>query len=77
MGIRVLICESDSQVAIELVNQPVNKFHRYACMIEGMKLLLNGNWEVEIKHTFREGNGCANGLAKLGAQGSEVFRAWR
>lgn len=32
------------------------------------------NWDVEVSHTFREGNGCTDGLAKLGAKGSTGLR---
>ena len=70
------ICESDSQVAIKLVKEPLNSFHLYASIILRIKDILMRDWEVEIHHIFREGNMLADLLAKKGAQGRERLVYW-
>ena len=33
---------------------------------------LNRNWEVSVKHTYSEGNKCADGLVNLGAKNYNI-----
>ena len=42
-------------------------FHRYTCVIHEIKRLLHREWDVTLEHTLREGNSCADFLAKEGA----------
>ncbi|MCI39825.1 hypothetical protein A2U01_0061057, partial [Trifolium medium] len=35
--------------------------------------LLAKDWRVKVIHTFREGNACADYLAKLGARNLEAY----
>jgi ribonuclease HI len=73
MNIKELWCYSDSKNAIKLITEPVDVWHHYAAIISNIKDILNRDWQVLLHHTFREGNACADFLAKLGATGSEVF----
>ncbi|MCI66279.1 ribonuclease H, partial [Trifolium medium] len=41
--------------------------HRFANEILCIRTLLSNDWEVTLSHTLREGNACADVLAKLGA----------
>lgn len=66
-GYRRLTCYSDSQIAIDLLKNEVPKFHQQAALICSIKDLLQRQWEVSILHTLREGNQCADFMAKLGA----------
>lgn len=72
-GMRRLVCYSDSAMAIELVRAPVAVLHREAALIANVQALLAKEWEVELLHTLREGNGSADVLANLGATKQEQF----
>jgi len=66
MGIEDLVCFSDSQLSVNLITGAVSKFHAYAVLIQDIKDLL-ASQNFNIRHTLREGNQCADFLAKLGA----------
>ena len=42
----------------------------------GIKYLLARKWEVTLTHTYREGNMCADWLAKKGAMGNKSLIYW-
>ncbi|GAU11445.1 hypothetical protein TSUD_344360 [Trifolium subterraneum] len=74
LNITDLWCYSDSVAAIKLLNEHVDEWHPYyAAIITNIKDILNRDWRVTILHTFREGNACADYLAKHGANNNEVF----
>ena len=75
LGIRDLIYELDSSCIIELVRSPINPFHIYACITAKVKSLLARYWEVDLKHIMREGNTCANWLAKCGGKEATYYYA--
>lgn len=66
-GFRSLICYTDSQNALQLVLDDLNIWNRYASVIQSIKDMLRRNWDVRLAHTLREGNACADFLAKAGA----------
>lgn len=66
-GHRNVICYSDSLHAINLIQAPLNAWHVYATIIRNVKDLLNLPWNVQLTHTLREANACADFLAKHGA----------
>ena len=72
MGIKDLVCFSDSQPSINLITRVVSKFHVYAVLIQDIKDLLASR-NFTIFHTFREGNHCADFLAKLRASSNVGF----
>jgi ribonuclease HI len=57
---------SDSQISIDLILRDDPKFHIYAVLIQDIKDLV-ANHIFSPLHTLREGNQCADFLAKKGA----------
>jgi len=66
LGFAVVACYSDSLLAINTVKEASSKYHVYAVLIHEIKILLSQP-NVSLHHTLREGNQCADFLAKLGA----------
>ncbi|OMP01704.1 reverse transcriptase [Corchorus capsularis] len=62
-GYRVLICESDALVAIDLVRNGDVMIHPLGCLIADIRSLLNREWRCTLQHIYREGNFCADWLA--------------
>jgi len=57
------MCYSDSLHSVSLINGPSMKFHVYATLIQDIKdLIIQSN--TSILHTLRDGNNCADFLAK-------------
>ena len=67
LGIRQLIRNFDSKLAMELVLTGVDGYHKFAALVEDLGLLLARTWVVRVAHTLREGNFCAYGMVKKGA----------
>jgi hypothetical protein len=66
MGISDLVCYSDSLLPINPIQGDTQYYHVYAVLVQDIKdLLTTGNFSLQ--HTLREGNQCADLLAKLGA----------
>ena len=67
-NIRVLTVEVDSlQAHTRITNQtPVGV--RLANLVKERKDLLDRDWDVNIRHTYREANQAADFLAKIGLQ---------
>lgn len=74
-GHRLVECQSDSLDAVSLVTSSVSPYHLYAALIWDIKDLLNRDWVVKIRHILREGNACADLLAKHGA-GQSAALVW-
>ncbi|CAJ2652542.1 unnamed protein product [Trifolium pratense] len=72
-GFTELWCYSNSKSAIKLISETVNTWHRYAAIIHNIKELLARDWRIHIVHTYREGNACADYLAKFGASHPETY----
>jgi ribonuclease HI len=72
MGIDELICFSDSQLSINLITGDASQFHAYAVLIQDIKDILAAH-NFSILHTLREGNHCADFMAKLGASSNVGF----
>jgi ribonuclease HI len=66
-GFRRITCFSDSLQTVNLIRDGVSAHHRFANEVFSIRQLLDRDWEVVIKHTLREGNACADVLAKMGA----------
>jgi ribonuclease HI len=65
-GFRNILCYSDSLQAVSLLKNGVSPHHQFANEIQRIRHLLSKDWTVAIDHTFREGNACADILAKMG-----------
>jgi hypothetical protein len=66
-GYRKVLCCSDTLLAVNLIKQGVATHHRFANEVHSIRQMLDNDWEVVISHTLREGNACADVLAKMGA----------
>ncbi|KAK2393053.1 hypothetical protein QL285_055034 [Trifolium repens] len=69
-GYRKVLCCSDSLFSVKFINEGVSTHHRLANEILRIQKLLASDWEVILLHTLREGNACADVLAKMGASSS-------
>ncbi|XP_024640517.1 uncharacterized protein [Medicago truncatula] len=72
MGISDFVCYSDSLHYVSLINDPSMRFHVYVTLIQNIKDLIITS-KASVFHTLREGNYCANFLAKLGAASDSVL----
>jgi len=66
MHIAELVCHADSLLCIGLITGPAKNYHIYAALIQDIKDMIHLS-NVTIVHTLREGNQCADFLAKMGA----------
>ncbi|KAJ1396220.1 Ribonuclease H domain [Sesbania bispinosa] len=69
-----LICYTDSMYSIRLIKNEDISYHCDAPEIVEICDLLARDWRVDLRHTLREGNACANLLAKRGARDTTSFR---
>ncbi|GAU42016.1 hypothetical protein TSUD_236830 [Trifolium subterraneum] len=69
-GFRRIVCFSDSLQAVSLIREGVSAHHRSANEICSIRQLVGRDWDVIVEHTLREGNACADVLAKMGALSS-------
>ncbi|KAJ1424746.1 Ribonuclease H domain [Sesbania bispinosa] len=67
---RNVLSMMDSSLAVHLIHNKVVNFHRYATLLREIQALLDKDWSVSLKHSLREGNQCADYLAKQGAVSS-------
>lgn len=68
MGVGAVKCYSNSINTVRMIHEGVPIHHHEANEVVAIKQLLAQDWRVEIYHTYREGNQCADFLAKLGAR---------
>ncbi|CAI0374831.1 unnamed protein product [Linum tenue] len=65
-GYRKVQLQLDSQVAVKLLQDTGYRDHAQAGVLSRAHELISREWEVDIKHIYREGNKCADFLANLG-----------
>ncbi|CAL1414425.1 unnamed protein product [Linum trigynum] len=63
-GSRFLVLETDSQLALQLIEQRRDEVHPYATILGAIRRLLSQDWMVRLVHTYREGNRVADWLSK-------------
>lgn len=72
MDYEELVCYSVSLLSINLITGQASKYHAYAVLIQDIKdLLVSHNFTVQ--HCLREGNQCADFMAKLGASSNDEY----
>lgn len=64
-GYHNVVCETDSKVALSLINEGTQQVHPYATIISKIRSFSSHPWRLSFQHTFREGNFCADWLAKF------------
>jgi dihydroneopterin aldolase len=60
-------------MAMKLITDPVDVWHHYAAILKNIKDIMKKDWHVLLLHTLREGNVCADYLAKHGATNTDVY----
>ncbi|CAJ2675680.1 unnamed protein product [Trifolium pratense] len=75
-GFNNVIIESDSTIAIDLVEHDISPLHLYAPLIKNIRQFQNMDWTIVFHHTFREDNECADWLAKKGATSDVSLHIW-
>ncbi|CAL1392167.1 unnamed protein product [Linum trigynum] len=64
IGCDSLVIETDSQLAIQLINNRRDPVHPYASLLDAIRRKLAQSWLVRVVHTYREGNRVADWLSK-------------
>ncbi|CAL1368627.1 unnamed protein product [Linum trigynum] len=64
LGFRVVKLASDSQLAIQLIQDRQDPIHPYATLLGLVRRKLSQDWLVNLSHTYREGNRVADWLSK-------------
>lgn len=65
-----MIVEFDCQTTLQLIVEGVSNTHRYTPLIDHIRVLKDNNQSLSFSHTLREGNFCADCLAKKEASSS-------
>lgn len=76
LGCKKVIVETDSQVALSLIKE-APRGSQYWNLLAEIREMIDWDWECKLEHSWREGNMCADFLAKLGrrlAPGVAVFK---
>ncbi|CAI0434846.1 unnamed protein product [Linum tenue] len=69
VGIRKAILQTDSKIAIHLLESAATT-HPHFTTVSEIRHLLQRDWQVRIEHVFREGNVVADYLASTGHSSS-------
>ncbi|CAL1388604.1 unnamed protein product [Linum trigynum] len=64
LGHRVVKLASDSQLAIQLIQERHDPIHPYATLLNLIRRKSGQDWLVSLTHTYREGNRVADWLSK-------------
>lgn len=75
LGIEEMVCYSDSMISIQLLTVHAITYHAYAVLLQDIRDLLSSR-NFTLHHCLREGNQCADFLAKLGATSNEEFSTY-
>jgi len=73
MNFQEVFCYTDSLHCVQILKELTPRFHKYATLTKEIKDLLNLDWLASIDHTLREGNSCADFLAKTGASSTAEY----
>lgn len=63
-------------MALDLIETGVQHLHPYAPLIEYIRAFRSRPWQLIFRHTLREGNACADLLAKFGANSDDGLTIW-
>jgi len=67
-----LACYSDSLLTVNLIKDDLPQYHVYDVLIQNIKDLINSR-NYSLQHSLREGNQCADFMAKLEASTNDVL----
>lgn len=71
-GIAKLLVESDFKVLVDMLARRGDETDTHYALARRIKRLLTRDWEVQIVHTWREGNMCADWLVVLCLQNDSL-----
>lgn len=74
-GYRRVILETDSLTRVNLIKEG-SEDSPYANIIHTIRQWLSKDWDCELVHTWREGNACADCLAKWSHQHKAGITLW-
>jgi len=72
LGYRTVLVESDSLEAINLIEANIEDC-AYGGLLADIRSLMQRNWSLDLIHSLRQDNACADILSKLGAEQHEVY----
>lgn len=75
-GYRNVECESDSKTSLLMIAEGVPYTHPHAPIVDHIRSFLQRHWTLTFHHSLREGNFCADWLAKFGSSKSNGSRIW-
>jgi len=73
LGYRTMLVETDSLEAINLIKEANIEDCAYSGLLADIRSLMQRNWSLDLIHSLRQDNACANMLSKLGAEQHEVY----
>ncbi|KAF7821947.1 ribonuclease H [Senna tora] len=71
-----IVLETDSLEAIRLIEKENSHYHIYGAIIEDIQVMFQTYPRWRITHVLREGNQCADFMAKLGSSNDEEYVVW-
>ncbi|XLT60596.1 hypothetical protein S245_053503 [Arachis hypogaea] len=72
-GYRKVECESDCMVALKIIHDNAEGFPEFEHIVEEIHRFMLLEWDVIVYHIMREGNSCADFLAKMGSSSNSTF----
>ncbi|GAU17933.1 hypothetical protein TSUD_330570 [Trifolium subterraneum] len=73
LGYRNILVETDSLEAINHIEEANIEHDLYGSLVSDIRSLMQRNWSLNLVHSVKEDNGCADILSKLGAEQHEVY----
>ncbi|KAL3846223.1 hypothetical protein ACJIZ3_003626 [Penstemon smallii] len=71
-----IIVEMDSEVVLKMINEADTDIHPLGGIIEDCRGLIRKPWDCQVIHTRRNGNVCADALAKMGHDLKTAICVW-
>ena len=66
MGYQSVMLEVDNSLLVDMVLDKANGGVKLHTGLDELCSMRRWNWDLQVLHTYREGNKCANLLASLG-----------
>ncbi|KAF7835253.1 Ribonuclease H protein [Senna tora] len=72
-GYRRIIVETDSKDVVENISKRNMEMHQSSQLVRKVRNLMQRNWDVKIRHEYREANEVAHRLASLARIGADTI----
>lgn len=70
---RIVQCESDSLVALDLINHDQPPWHPYVALLNTILSFKDRPRFLSFNHVYGEENQCSDWLARMGSSSADVF----